>query len=126
MEKSFEERVAEARARVPALTAQQANAHKQQQPEVIFIDPRDAADIQSTTGIIPQALNIRLFDLSKTTDSELPAALSDRTRTIITACQGGPMGALAAYALKQRGYKNVHFIEGGTQAWLDAGYPTVR
>lgn len=36
------------------------------------------------------------------------------------------MSALAAYALKQRGYKNVRFIEDGTQAWLDAGYSTAR
>jgi rhodanese-related sulfurtransferase len=125
MEKTFAERVAEAKARVPALSAQQANEHKQQS-DAIFIDPRDAADIQSTTGIIPQALNISLFDLSNTADKQLPGVLSDRARTIIAACQAGPMGALAAYALKQRGYKNVHFIEGGTQAWLDAGYPTDR
>jgi rhodanese-related sulfurtransferase len=34
------------------------------------------------------------------------------------------MGALAAHALKKRGYTRVQFMEGGTQAWLDAGYPT--
>jgi rhodanese-related sulfurtransferase len=126
MKKTFEERVAEATSSVPALTAQQANQQRQQFPEVIFIDPRDASDIQSTTGIIPDALNVTLYELSSTADSDLPSELSDRSRAIITACQGGPMGALAAYALKQRGYKNVHFIEGGTQAWLDAGYNTNR
>ena len=36
------------------------------------------------------------------------------------------MGALAAHALKQRGYNNVHFIDGGTQGWVDAGYSTAR
>ena len=126
MEKTFEERVAEAKARVPALTPQQAHQHRQQQSRVIFIDPRDASDIQSTTGIIPDALNVTLYELNSTSDAELPTELADRSRDIITACQGGPMGALAAYALKQRGYKNVHFIEGGTQAWLDAGFSTER
>ena len=123
MEKTFEERVNEARDKVSALSPQVAH---QQRSGVIFIDPRDASDITSTTGIIPEALNVTLNELSNTADSELPKALSDRTRAIITACQGGPMGALAAYALKQRGYENVHFIEGGTQAWLDAGYTTAR
>jgi rhodanese-related sulfurtransferase len=92
----------------------------------VFIDPRDTADITATTGIIPGALNISLNDLSEKSYDDLPRELSSRARQIITACQGGPMGALAAHALKQRGYNNVHFIDGGTQGWLDAGYSTAR
>ena len=126
MEKSFEEKVAEARDKVPAISAEEANRFRQQDPGVVFIDPRDADDIRSTTGIIPDALNVTLYELGATADKELPRPLSDRSRVIITACQGGPMGALAAYALKKRGYKDVRFIDGGTQAWLDAGYPTTR
>jgi len=124
MEKTFEERLAEARAAVSALSPQEANECKYLDPDILFIDPRDEEDIHSTTGIIPGALNVTLSDLSEKPDSELPRELSSRTRQIITACQGGPMGALAAHALKQRGYNNVHFIEGGTQGWLDAGYTT--
>ena len=126
MEKSFEEKVAEARQRVPALTARQAREYQQADPGVLFVDPRDASDIRSTTGLIPDALNVTLYELGSTADSDLPPPLADRSRAIIAACQGGPMGALAAYALKQRGYKNVHFIDGGTQAWLDAGFTTVK
>jgi rhodanese-related sulfurtransferase len=126
MEKSFEERVAEARAEVAAVSAQEANQVKLDNPEVLFIDPRDAASIEKTTGIIPGALNVGLDVLSAESDNALPGELADRTRSIIAACQGGPMGALAAYALKRRGYNNVHFIDGGTQAWLDAGFETVR
>lgn len=121
MEKSFEQRVAEARAAVAAVTPQQAKEYKEQDPDVVFIDPRDASDIQSSTGIIPGALNITLNKLS---ESELPRELSNRSRTIITTCQAGPMGALAAHLLKQRGYSNVQFIDGGTQGWLDAGFTT--
>ena len=124
MEKSFEQRIAEAQAEVSAVSPQEANDYKLQNPDIVFIDPRDATDITSTTGIIPGALNISLNDISKTPYDDLPQELSSRTRQIITACQGGPMGAVAAHALKQRGYNNVHFIDGGTQGWLDAGYPT--
>lgn len=124
MEKSFQEKVAEAKAEVPALSAQEANSHKQQKSDVVFIDPRNESDITSTTGIIPGALNVTLSDLGN--GGDLPEQLADRNSTIIAACQGGPMGALAAYTLKQRGYRNVHFIDGGTQAWLDAGYATVK
>lgn len=121
MEKSFEEKLAEAKAAVSSVSPQQANALKEKYPDIVFIDPRDAEDIASTTGIIPGALNVTLNHLSQ---SELPDALSSHSRHIITACQGGPMGALAAHALKQRGYHNVAFIDGGTQSWLDAGYAT--
>jgi rhodanese-related sulfurtransferase len=124
MEKSFSERVAEAKSEVSAMSPQEANEHRVNHPNTLFIDPRDGGDIKSTTGIIPGAINLPLNDLSGKAEHDLPQELSSRTRTIITACQGGPMGALAAHALKQRGYNNVFFIDGGTQGWLDAGYAT--
>jgi len=123
MEKSFSERVAEAKANVPAVSAIEANKSRETNPDILFIDPRDASDIQATTGIIPGALNVSLKDLA---EADLPEVLASRSRSIITACQAGPMGALAAHALKQRGFSNVHYLEGGTQGWLDAGYATAR
>lgn len=123
MEKTFEEKLAEARAAVAAVSPQEANERKQNNPEIVFIDPRDESDIQSTTGIIPGALNLPLGKLSET---GLPEELAERSHTIITACQGGPMGAIAAHALKKLGFENVQFMDGGTQGWLDAGYATVR
>ena len=126
MEKSFEERVAEAKSEVTAVSPQQASEYKEKDTGTLFIDPRNAADISATTGIIPGALNMPLNELSEKPDNELPHDLASRSRPIIAACQGGPMGALAAHALKQRGFNNVFFIEGGTQGWLDAGYSTVR
>jgi rhodanese-related sulfurtransferase len=126
MEKSFKERVEEAKAAVPAVTPQEANARKTSDPNTLFIDPRGADDIRKTTGIIPGALNVSLKDLSETSNDNLPEALASRSRSIITACQGAPVGALAAHALQQRGFENVAFIDGGTQGWLDAGYATVK
>jgi rhodanese-related sulfurtransferase len=126
MEKTFEERVAEAKSEVASVTPHEANECRELDPDTLFIDPRSISDIQSTTGLIPGAVNITLEQLSEASNDALPMELESRSRTIITACQGGPMGALAAYALKQHGYTNVHFIDGGTQAWLDAGYTTVR
>lgn len=126
MEKSFSERVAEAKAAVPAVSPQEASARKANDPDTLFIDPRDPGDIRTTTGHIPGALNVQLKELSETSDDDLPPELASRSRPIITACQGGPMGALAAYVLRQRGFHNISFIDGGTQGWLNAGYATVR
>jgi len=125
MEKSFDQRVAEAKAEVPAVTPKQAKERKSSDPDTLFIDPRDVADITST-GIIPGALNLRLNELSEKADEDLLQTLASRSRPIITSCGAGPMGALAAHALKQRGFSNVSFIDGGTQGWLDAGFATAR
>lgn len=124
MGKSFEEKVAEAKSEVPAISPQEARKRKEADPNVLFIDPRDTADIKATTGMIPDALNVTLNDLCEKDDSELPQELSDHSRSIITSCQGGPMGAIAAHALKLRGYQNIQFMDGGTQGWLDAGFTT--
>lgn len=124
MNKSFEERVAEAKARVSAVSPQEAYLRMTREPDTLFLDPRDASDIGATTGMIPGAVNVSLSELTEQPASALPAALTDRSRSIITACQVGPMGALAAHALLKRGYKNVRFIDGGTQGWLDAGFAT--
>lgn len=126
MEKSFSERVAEAKAEVPAISPQAARERKEQDSNILFIDPRNAADISASTGIIPGALNLPLGKLNESADADLPGELASRSRPIVTACQAGPMGALAAHALKKRGFTNVCFMDGGTQGWLNAGFPTHR
>jgi len=89
----------------------------------IFVDPRPAKAIAETTGMIPGALNVTLDDIRA---GKLPAAFEDRSAAVITACQAGPMGAIAAHELSKMGFSDVVYVEGGTQAWLDAGHPTVR
>lgn len=126
MKKSFEELLAEATAAVPSISAQQAREQMLRDPEVVFLDPRKAEDISASTGIIPGALNVTLDVLSEKPDSDLPRPLHTRSRPIITSCEAGPMAAIAAYALKLRGFSNVSFIDGGTRGWLDAGYATAR
>jgi len=121
----FSDKVDAAKKVVPAVSPQEANAQKTGNPDVVFLDPRDADSIRSTTGIIPGALNVTLGELEAAND-DLFEKLGSRERTIITACQGGPMGAIAAHVLQKCGYRNVRFMDGGTQGWLDAGYATVR
>jgi rhodanese-related sulfurtransferase len=45
---------------------------------------------------------------------------------VVTSCQAGPMAAIAAHALAKLGFSDVRYIDGGTQAWLDAGHETRR
>jgi rhodanese-related sulfurtransferase len=62
-------------------------------------------------------------------DLELPrkfrdSRLKDRSRQIILACQIGPNGARGAKLLKDMGFTNVAYLEGGMKAWKAAGFPT--
>jgi len=122
MAKTFDEKLAEARAQVPSISADEAKQLLQRPGGTVFVDPRDAEDIEGT-GKIPTALNICLRDLEDKPLAQLSTILGGLDRTIVTACGMGPMGALAAHSLKRRGYRNVAFIEGGTQGWIAAGYP---
>lgn len=122
MEKSFSERVAEAKQAVPAITAQQASALRGGCEEVVFIDPRSAEAIAASTGLINGASNVPLDEIRS---GNLPSALKNKATRVITSCQAGPMGAIAAHELLKQGFSRVSYLEGGTQAWLDAGLPTV-
>ena len=128
MAKTFNQMVAAAMAEVPVVNPAEAHRRMQEDPRTLVIDPRDAADIP-VTGIIPEAMNISYGALTYKADNELPPEwrepeLEDRSRSIITACESGELGALAGKLLKDMGFSNISILEGGTQAWKDAGFPT--
>ena len=128
MVKTFSQSVGDAMAEVPVISPEEANRRIQEDPRTLVIDPRDAADIPAT-GIISEAMNISYGALTYKADNELPPEwrepeLEDRSRPIITACEIGPLGALAGKLLKDMGFSNVSILDGGTQAWKDAGFPT--
>ena len=128
MAKTFQQMVDEAMGEVPTISAAEARRRVQQDSRTLIVDVRDAADINAT-GIIPDAMNISLGTLTYKADNEIEEAwrepaLRDRDRPIITTCEIGPMGALGGKLLKDMGFANVSILEGGTQAWKDAGFPT--
>ncbi len=125
---SFPAMVTEAQTEVPQITAAEAYQKIQSDPNTLIIDPRDAADIAATTGLIKGAVNISYGTLTYKADNQVPESLrdprlADRSRPIITACYSGELGLLAAKLLKDMGFANVSTIRGGTVAWKQAGYP---
>jgi rhodanese-related sulfurtransferase len=130
MAKTFNQMVAEAFDQVPAVSPAAAQKCLRQDPNTLVIDVRDAADI-AMTGTVPGAMNISLGSLTYKADNEVPEdwrdpALADRSRPIITTCILGPMGALGGKLLHDMGFTNVSILEGGVQAWIDAGLPTEK
>lgn len=130
MAKTFAQMVAEALAQVPVVSPTEAHGRLQQHPNTLVIDVRDAADI-AVTGTIPGAVNISFGSLTYKADDEVPEdwrepQLKNRSRPIITTCILGPLGALGGKLLHDMGFTNVSILEGGVQAWIDAGFPTGR
>lgn len=104
------------------ITAAQAHGYHGR-AGVEFVDPRPAHAIAATTGKIPGA---RLIPIDDVEEGRLPPAFADRSLHIVTTCQAGPMASRAAAAFARLGFARVSWVEGGTQAWLDAGLPTIR
>jgi rhodanese-related sulfurtransferase len=128
MAKTFMQMVKEAMAQVQGISADEAQQRLKQDSNALFVDVRDAADIPST-GLAPGGVNISLGMLPVRADLELPrkfrdSRLKDRSRQIILACQIGPNGARGAKLLKDMGFTNVAYLEGGMKAWKAAGFPT--
>jgi rhodanese-related sulfurtransferase len=120
--------VAEAKGEVPGLSPQEAQARMQQNPKALVIDVRQAEDI-TETGIIPGALNVPLGVLAIKADQQLPAGvtdarLQDRDQEVIVTCAAGGQASLGAKTLKDMGFTNVSYVDGGTRGWKAAGLPT--
>lgn len=81
---------------------------------VQLVDVREPDEWQA--GRIPGARWIRL--------SELPDRLDelDHDRPVVTTCRAGGRGGKAAELLAGRGFRAVN-LEGGLQAWAEAGLP---
>ncbi len=76
-----------------------------------------------------RGVNISLGMLPVKADRELPeewrdSRLQDRSRQVIVTCQTGENAARGAVILKEMGFTNACYMEGGMEAWKAAGLPT--
>ena len=128
MAKTFMQMAEEAMAEVEGVSPDKVQQRLEQDPEAIVVDVRDAAEIPST-GLAARGVNISLGNLPVSADQELPeewrdSRLQDRSRQVIVTCQMGPNAARGAQLLKEMGFTNVAYMEGGMEAWKAAGLPT--
>jgi rhodanese-related sulfurtransferase len=124
---TFTQMVEEAMAVVDGIEPLDVQQRLDQDPDALVVDVRDAAELPST-GLAIRGINISLGNLPVKADLELPEEwrdlrLQDRSRHIITTCQSGENAARGAKLLKDMGFKNVAYMDGGMEAWKDAGLP---
>ncbi|MCY0876902.1 MAG: rhodanese-like domain-containing protein [Firmicutes bacterium] len=123
---TFKQMVAQARANVPGVSSAEAREKIKADPHTFIIDVQDAKDA-GACGLIPSSVNISLGMLPIRADLELPEHLrepnlADRNRPVLVTCGAGGQAALGAYLLKQMGFTDVAYIDGGTAAWKAAGF----
>jgi len=123
---TFMDLVTKARNNVPGVSSEEARKKINAQPDTFIIDVQDAKDA-GACGLIPSSANITLGMLPIRADLQLPeemrdGRLSDRSRPILVTCGAGGQAALGAYLLKEMGFTDVAYIDGGTAAWKQAGF----
>jgi rhodanese-related sulfurtransferase len=126
---TFRKMVEDAATRAESLPPEDVERLLRDEPTALVIEVRDREDIE-TTGMIPGSIAISLGTLAKKACLERPAdrrdrRLDDRDRPIVTTCEVGLMAILAASTLRDMGFSRVAYLDGGTQAWKESGFPTV-
>ena len=128
MAKTFMQMVQDAKAEVPGISPLEAQRRFRENPDALLLEVRDAGDIPVDQKA-PNMVNISLGTLPIRADLEVPEGrrdprVQDRSRQIITTCGLGNLAAMGARLLKEMGFTNVSYMEGGMQGWKDAGLPT--
>lgn len=116
--------VAEARSRVENLDVE-AVERELQSGDAVLVDIRDAPEIEAN-GRIPGAVHVPRGMLEFRADPTSPyhQAPLDPSRRVILHCASGGRSALAAQTLQDMGYEDVAHLDGGFNAWSEAGKPT--
>lgn len=86
--------------------------------QAIVLDVRATGEFDA--GHLPNARNIPLAELDQRT-GELPAG-----RPVIVCCNTGMTSAKGAAALRKAGREEVFNLDGGLNAWRQAGLPVVK
>ncbi len=110
--------LADAAARVPFVSLAELKSRIEAgDPELVVVDVRERDAYEA--GHVPGAQLLPRGQLELRVNQDLP----DPTRRILTCCEFGRISTLAAATLRDMGFTRAAALDGGMQAWRDAGYP---
>jgi rhodanese-related sulfurtransferase len=116
--KSVAQLLAEAGEKVPFMSlAELAGRLGGNSGDIVVLDLREREAFAG--GHIPGARHLPRGQLELRVNAELP----DPTVRILTCCEFGKISTLAAATLRDLGFLRAAALDGGMQAWRDAGYP---
>jgi glyoxylase-like metal-dependent hydrolase (beta-lactamase superfamily II) len=116
--RTVEQLLAEAAARVPFMSLQELHDRVAQgDADLIVLDVREREAYLA--GHVPGAQHLPRGQL----ELRVNEALADPTRRIVTCCEHGRISTLAAATLRELGFMRAVGLDGGLQAWREAGYP---
>lgn len=120
---TLKELMARANQVVPKITPAEA-VQKALGEDVLFLDVRDAAEVQKS-GRIKGALNVPRGMLEFRADPGSPAynAVLGKATCVILYCGTGGRAALAGLTLKDMGFDAVHNL-GSFKEWAETGHDT--
>lgn len=88
------------------------------QKKAVLIDIRDE-ELAQKMGYMGGAKRLLVSDF----ESKMSSLVKSKDTPIIVACQVGQRSSGAAKALQKLGYTEVYSMDGGANAWMDAGMP---
>ena len=112
--KSYADLVADARSRVPEVTAADLRAMREKGEPVVLVDVRDQSEVN--LGFIPGAVHISRGTL----EGKIEHAAA-RDAKVVLYCSSGNRSLLAGDMLRQMGYRDVSSLAGGIRAWVEQG-----
>ncbi len=118
--KTANDLVAQAKTRIQEVSIQDADSAINAAD--VLIDVRE--DLEYAAGHIPGAVHMSRGMLEF--KMGMNPALQSRDLNVVLYCRTSGRAALAAAALKEMGYLNVHSIAGGFEAWNAAGKPVAK
>src|ERR1700691_1094983 len=121
--KGIKQMVAEAKAEIETISAQDAIKLKDD-PNAVIVDLRDIREL-TRDGRVPGAFHAPRGMLEFWVDPESPyyKEIFGSGKKFVFFCAGGMRSALAAQTVQRMGLEPVCHIEGGFRAWKEAGGP---
>lgn len=125
--KSVSELVSEAERQIENIDVDRAAREIANGDDVVVVDVREPGEV-SEHGRISRSVHAPRGMLEFHADPATPYHLEPLHpgRRVIVHCARGSRSALACVTLQQLGYANIANLEGGFEAWRDAGHPVER
>ena len=130
--KTPDQLITEAKSQITEMSVQDVYEVYSKHPDIILIDVREREEHQACA--IDRAVNFPRGMLEMKIAQhpvvnhycEVERALADLAeKDIYLICGTGARSALATQSLQRMGFEKIFSVQGGMQAWIEAGLPTI-